>query len=420
MTSLLRPAKISSPWALRVARSPVASQPGSRACKPPCCHTWAAIESPAHQDLAIGSDLHLPAGERFADAAAGDLERMVQRHQRRGLGHPVTLDQGKADRGPEALQVRRQGSSSRDESPEFKTQAAMHGAEAPPPFPDRLAPGGGQTLRKPRKLRLQPASQQIEHPRNRRQNRDPLLVHEPGQARRLQAVFKVDLRCQQRRNPQPHELAKDVAERQRMQNAQRMNQALVAQVLGHLLFQGIERGQHIAVGMHDALRLPGSAGGEDDLQRRIPREAGQGNVVGRREPGGKTGKAERGNARAKLLQQRQVPSQQPGLHLGHHPPRQLQAACGIQRHCNDSAQNASKESRYPLHRVVSPKQNTVAGTQAELVKGMSATGAQLRQLGVGGRKTAIAAVGNDRDLLFITAEVRHQRCQVRSHPFSVA
>ena len=116
-------------------------------------------------------------------------------------------------------------------------------------------------------------------------------MQKPGQSRRLQAVFKVDLRYQQRRNPQPHKLAEDVAERQRMQNAQRMHQALVAQVLGHLLFQGIERGQHVAVGVHDALGFPGSSGGEDDLQWRIPREPGQRNVVGRREVSGKPGKA---------------------------------------------------------------------------------------------------------------------------------
>jgi hypothetical protein len=29
-------------------------------------------------------------------------------------------------------------------------------------------------------------------------------------------------------------------------------------------------------------------------------------------------------------------------------------------------------------------------------------------------------VGNDRELLIIAAEIRHERCQVRAHPFSVA
>ena len=128
------------------------------------------------------------------------------------------------------------------------------------------------------------AAEQIEHPGNRRHHRDPLLVHKPHQAWRLQAVFEVDLRRQQRRNPQAHELAKNVAERQRMQNAQRMNEALVAQVLADLLFQGIERGQHIALGVHDALRLAGGAGGEDDLQRGIPREPWQRKIIRPREP----------------------------------------------------------------------------------------------------------------------------------------
>jgi hypothetical protein len=100
----------------------------------------------------------------------------------------------------------------------------------------------------------------------------------------------VDLRRQQRWNPQAHELPKDVAERQRVQNAQGMNEALVAQILADLLLQGIERGQHIALGVHDALGLGGGAGGEDDLQRRIPREARQGKIVRRGSPAAKPAK----------------------------------------------------------------------------------------------------------------------------------
>ena len=162
----------------------------------------------------------------------------------------------------------------------------MQGAEAPPALANRLAPGGGQLPGKSGKLRLHVAAQQVKHPGNRRHHRDPLLVHKPDQAWRLQAVFKMNLRRQQRRNPQAHELPKDVAKRQRMQNAQRVNEALVAQVLADLLFQGIERGQHIAVGVHDAFRLAGGAGGKDDLQRRIPRQPGQRTIVRRWEPGG--------------------------------------------------------------------------------------------------------------------------------------
>ena len=51
---------------------------------------------------------------------------------------------------------------------------------------------------------------------------------------------------------------------------------------------------------------------------------------------------------------------------------------------------------------------------------MGAARAQFAQLGVSGGEAAITAVGDDRDLLSIAAEVGDERSQVRSHPFSVA
>jgi len=121
-----------------------------------------------------------------------------------------------------------------------------------------------------------------------------------------------------------------------------------------------------------------------------------------------------------LLQQRQVAHQQPGLDLGHHPAGKLQAAGGVQWNCNDSPQDASKESRHPLHGVVAPKQDPVSGSEACLVIGVSAARAQFAQLGVSRGKAAVPAVGNDRDLFPIAPEVGDERGQVRSHPFSVA
>ena len=109
------------------------------------------------------------------------------------------------------------------------------------------------------------------------------------------------------------------------------------------------------------------------VSRESPGQADNPATEGKRHPG----KAQRGNSGIQLLQQRQVAHQQPRLHLGHHSSGELQAAGGIQRHCNDSAQNASKECRYPLHGVVSPEQNPVSGLQAELIEGMGATRAQL-------------------------------------------
>ena len=60
-------------------------------------------------------------------------------------------------------------------------------------------------------------------------------------------------------------------ERQRVQEAERMEGSLVAPVFADLVLDGVERGQHVAVGVDDAFRLRRGAGGEDDLQRRVPR-----------------------------------------------------------------------------------------------------------------------------------------------------
>ena len=121
-----------------------------------------------------------------------------------------------------------------------------------------------------------------------------------------------------------------------------------------------------------------------------------------------------------LLQERQIAHQEPGLDLGHHPSGKLQAAGGVQRNCDDSPQDASKESRHPLHGVVAPKQNAVSGLETCLVIGMGAARAQFAQLGVSGGKAAVPAAGDNRDLFPITPEVGDERGQVRSHPFSVA
>jgi hypothetical protein len=172
--------------------------------------------------------------------------------------------------------------------------------------------------------------------------------------------------------------------------------------------------------VHDAFGLGGGAGSEDDLQRRIPREAGQGKIIRPGKRGGEIREAKSRDARMELLQQRQVAHQQPGLDLGHHSPGKLHAPGCIQRNCNDSPQDASKESRYPLRGVVAPEQNSLSRPEARLVVGMGAACAQFAQLGVGEGKAAVPAVGNDRDLFPITPEVGDKRGQVRSHPFSVA
>ena len=71
---------------------------------------------------------------------------------------------------------------------------------------------------------------------------------------------------EQRRGPETHELAKDVTERQSVQNANGVKGALIFEVFLHFLLNGNETGKHVAVSVDDAFGIAGGTGGEDDLQ----------------------------------------------------------------------------------------------------------------------------------------------------------
>ncbi len=81
------------------------------------------------------------------------------------------------------------------------------------------------------------------------------------------------LRGHQRRNPQAHELPEDMAERQRVQKAQRMHEALVRQIFLHLALDGFKACDDVAMSMDDALGLGGGSGGKQNLQRSVRPQA---------------------------------------------------------------------------------------------------------------------------------------------------
>ena len=89
---------------------------------------------------------------------------------------------------------------------------------------------------------------------------------------RIQRVLKDDGRRQQLRQKDAEELSEDVAERQQVEKAQRMKDALVLQILADLALQRLQVGQDVAVRDDDAARLGRRAGGEDDLHDVVARE----------------------------------------------------------------------------------------------------------------------------------------------------
>ena len=98
------------------------------------------------------------------------------------------------------------------------------------------------------------------------EDRDALAADELDEARRGEAAFEMELGGEDGRNPEAHGLAEDVAERQRVQNAQRMDEPLVAHVGLGAFFDGPDAGEHIAVREHDAFGVAGGAGGEENLR----------------------------------------------------------------------------------------------------------------------------------------------------------
>src|ERR1700760_2604150 len=128
-------------------------------------------------------------------------------------------------------------------------------------------------------------AQQLEHTRDGGEHGDTVSTDELNEARCVEAGLEVDLGGEQWRHPKSHELAKDVRERKGVEKAKGMKWALVAPVSGNLALDGIERSEHIAVGVNNAFGFGGGTGGKDDLEGRAPVQAWIRYVIGRRQAG---------------------------------------------------------------------------------------------------------------------------------------
>ena len=128
----------------------------------------------------------------------------------------------------------------------------MDVAETPPVFPCGFAASGGEVGGQGWIFGQEMRFEQLQNSRYGGQYRDAFAMDGRDQARRLQLRFKVDLGGEQRRHPETHELAEDVAEWKAMQEAQRMHPALVLEVFLHLALDRAETGEYVPVGVDDA------------------------------------------------------------------------------------------------------------------------------------------------------------------------
>ena len=214
--------------------------------------------------------------------------------------------------------------------------------------------------------RFQMRLEQSQHARHRGQNRDALAANEFDEARRGEPALEVQFGFEDGRNPQPHGLAEDMAQRKRVQNAQRMDQPLVAHVGLRAVFNGTDAGQHVAVSDHHALGLARGAGGEENLRRRFVREAGDGAHL----RGGQHGRASpqmrawesvgSGCAAASLPSRSASPTASLGLNVGGYARGKIGGSGGVQRNGQHAAQQAAVKGGDPLRAVLGPHQHAVA------------------------------------------------------------
>ena len=107
-----------------------------------------------HQDLAIVGHLHLDAGDRLANRAALRAERMVERHDRCGLGQPVALDDREPEVAPPLLEVAIERGGPDHERPELRAEQAMCITVMPPAASDARHGTGRAAALQPRRLHL--------------------------------------------------------------------------------------------------------------------------------------------------------------------------------------------------------------------------------------------------------------------------
>ena len=108
-------------------------------------------------------------------------------------------------------------------------------------------------------------SQRIEHAGNGDHDRSALAPDGAQNVPGMRRVFQHDGGAQQRRHEHGHELAKNMAERNKRDKSQRMKPFFALAIFLDASFDWLQVRQKIAMGQNYAARLAGGAGSEENL-----------------------------------------------------------------------------------------------------------------------------------------------------------
>ena len=215
-------------------------------------------------DLPVVGDAHLDALGRSPD---GPEPVVVEPGAAAGarLGRAVALEDRDAEVLPALLEGRRQERPGRQEEPEMAAELLVDAPEEARPEAHRQVAGDAA---KPVErglaaalgdLALDGAPEQVEHLRDDDHRGHPLVAQRIEDDPRVAAPDVQDVGTDRQRVEEPDRLLEQVRQRQQRDQA----------VLHprHDPVKGLDRGDDVVVGEHHALRRPGRARGEDQLEQ---------------------------------------------------------------------------------------------------------------------------------------------------------
>src|SRR6476646_6669330 len=80
----------------------------------------------AHQDLAVGCNLHVLSFDNFSERHGPGIKRMIDGDHRTGFSQSVSLNDGEAEPFPEFLECAVDTRPAHDECPELPSEPSMH------------------------------------------------------------------------------------------------------------------------------------------------------------------------------------------------------------------------------------------------------------------------------------------------------
>jgi hypothetical protein len=195
-----------------------------------------------------------------------------------------------------------------------------------------------------------------------------------------------------------------------------MDQAFIATILSDLRLDGLEICQNVSVGMDDAFRFGGRAGGEDDLKGSVLRYRGIYREVGCcRQDLAEFDEIKYGKICGQGFHMIGVGKDEARGCLVEDILRECGRTCGVERHSKYASQHASEEGGDPFGRIFGPENDAFAGSNAPADQFCRESACELCKLSVGGRVPPYTAMHDDRDLIAVTTEVIYEAGKMNSH-----